>query len=549
MLLAGLLFGAGAAQSEPVTLKARDGTFEITGELVSTDGRTIAIASPTAGLIVVETRRFTCQGAACPTLDNDDNFSIQGSNTIGAALMPALVEAYAATQSMRLEKRVGASAEEVGLDLMSGTGAKVGTIDLRSHGSGTAFPALAKGSAEIGASSRPIKPEEETTITDAGLAINAHVLALDGILVLVSPDNPVSELTLDQIAGIFSGQITDWSQVGAPAGPITIYARDEKSGTTDTFNSLVLAPRNFKFAPSARREESSTELSDEVAQDPRAIGFVGFAYLRNAKALSIRSACGISSAPTQFNVKTEEYPLSRRLFLYTTSRAASPRAKALLDYTLSDAAQPTILSSGFIDQDFDYLHFRDQPYRIAFAFSEQTDEFNLDSLKQLVTLIGEARRMSATYRFEKNDVQLDLKARQDAGRLARYLEKPEMRGKDVLLIGFADSSGPFEANLAVSLARAETVRNAVLAAGGTKIDPRRVIAKASGETLPVDCNTTPEGRAKNRRVEVWVRDQPAPLASSPAAPATAAHKPGAATGSIRPAEPRPGAGALRPPRP
>jgi phosphate transport system substrate-binding protein len=256
-------------------------------------------------------------------------------------------------------------------------------------------------------------------------------------------------------------------------------------------------------------------------------------------------------------VKTEEYPLSRRLFLYTTSQAASPRAKALLDYTLSDAAQPTILTNGFIDQDFDYLHFRDQPYRIAFAFSEETDEFNLDSLKQLVTLIGEARRMSATYRFEKNEYQLDLKARQDAGRLARYLEKPEMRGKDVLLIGFADSSGPFETNLAVSLARAETVRSAVLAAGGNKIDPRRIIAKASGETLPVDCNTTPEGRAKNRRVEVWVRDQAAPLAAKPA-PAPQAARPGVApaaprqgsvTGSIRPAEGRPATAAPRPPRP
>jgi phosphate transport system substrate-binding protein len=409
-------------------------------------------------------------------------------------------------------------------------GGKIGAIDLRSHGSGTAFPALAKGEAQIGASSRPIKPEEEKLLTDAGLGIDAHVLALDGILVLVSPDNPVGELTLDQIAGIFSGQITDWSQVGAPPGPIAVFARDEKSGTTDTFKSLVLQPRNLQFASSATRMESSVELSDDIAGDPRAIGFVGFAYLRNAKALSIRTVCGMSYAPTQFDVKTEEYPLSRRLFLYTTNKESSERAKALLDYTLSDAAQPTIVATGFIDQTFDYLPFQQQAYRIAFAFSEATDEFNMDSMKQLALLIGDAKRMSATFRFEKSANQLDLKAKQDAVRLARTLETPELENKDVMLIGFSDSAGPFAGNLTVSQARADAVRGAVLAAAGKKLDPKRITARGFSETLPVDCNATPEGRAKNRRVEVWVRDQgPAREASTSAQPA--GRQP-AATGSV-----------------
>jgi len=413
-----------------------------------------------------------------------------------------------------VEKRVGASTEEIGLNLVSGEGARVASIDLRSHGSGTAFPALANGTAEIGASSRPIKPEEEKTLIDSGLGVNAHVFALDGILVLVSPDNPINDLTLDQIADIFSGQITDWSQLGAPAGPIAVYARDEKSGTTDTFKSLVLQPRNANFAASATRKESSVELSDQVAQDPRAIGFVGVAYLRNAKALNIRGECGITYIPTHFSIKTEEYPLSRRLFLYTTNRPGSPRAQSLLNYTLSDAAQPTILSSGFIDQSLDQLTFREQFDRVAFAIADRTEEFSMDSLKQLVTEIDHATRMSVTYRFEKSQYQLDQKARQDVSRLARYLQTPEMRSKETLLIGFADSAGPFAANLAISLARAETVRKAVLAAGDGKIDPTRITAKTFSETMPVDCNSTADGRAKNRRVEVWVRDPVVPKAPS-----------------------------------
>jgi phosphate transport system substrate-binding protein len=120
-------------------------------------------------------------------ISRSDGISVQGSNTIGAALMPALVEAYAGSQNLRVEKRVGATPEEIGLGLLDGTGQKAVAIDLRSQGSGTAFPALAKGTAEIGASSRPIKREEEKMLVDAGFLVDAHVLALDDILVLVRP--------------------------------------------------------------------------------------------------------------------------------------------------------------------------------------------------------------------------------------------------------------------------------------------------------------------------------------------------------------------------
>jgi phosphate transport system substrate-binding protein len=540
VLFAGLLLlSPWPAATEPVNLKARSGDMEITGDLISADGKNITVNSPALGVVVLEAQRFECTGPGCAALRGKDDFSIQGSNTIGAALMPALIEAYAATENLRVEKRVGASAEEIGLDLMSGPD-KASAIDLRSHGSGTAFPALAKGAAEIGASSRPIKPEEEKSLIDAGLTVNAHVLALDGILVLVSPDNPVANLSLEQIAGIFSGKVTDWADVGGTPGPITVYARDEKSGTWDSFNSLVMQPRNLKLVRGATRKESSVELSDEVAQNVRAIGFAGFAYLRNAKALGIRSACETVYTPSQFHVKTEEYPLSRRLFLYTTNRSSVPRAQAVVNYALSDVAQKTILDNGFIDQSFDSLSFAEQPERITIAFNNVDDDFNMNALKEVVTLADSARRLSTTYRFEKNDFQLDLKAKQDVARLARFLTTPAAQGKQVLLLGFADSGGPFEANRSISLARAETVRNAVLADGGNKIDPRNVVARGYSETLPVDCNTTAEGRAKNRRVEVWMRDQPrqapATVRVAPAAPKGS--QAGQATGSVRPAAPR-----------
>ena len=90
--------------------------------------------------------------------------------------------------------------------------------------------------------SRPIKLEEIKSLTDAGVKLNSHVFALDAVVVLVSPQNPVAALSIDDIAKVFAGTITDWSELGRTPGHINTYARDAKSGTYDTFDNLVLKP-------------------------------------------------------------------------------------------------------------------------------------------------------------------------------------------------------------------------------------------------------------------------------------------------------------------
>ena len=145
-----------------------------------------------------------------------------------------LVEAYAASAGANITRLAGGDPEQVELKLTGQTGVPLALIDIRSHGSGTAVPALVSGKASIGMLSRPMSDKEAQTLLQTGLPDlrnpgYAHVLAMDGILVLVSPDNPMGTLSLDQIAGIFAGTIRDWSAVGGAPGPIHIYARDDKS--------------------------------------------------------------------------------------------------------------------------------------------------------------------------------------------------------------------------------------------------------------------------------------------------------------------------------
>ena len=517
-----IIFGLGtyASAASEVILKLRDGNFIVKGTLINYDGRSYMVESPHFGKMTLDSNRFACKGKACPKeakfmnasfpVNRSQNFGIFGSNTIGASLMPSLIEGYAKDIGAEYKKVIMDKAEEIKIEIKDKGGVKVAAVNLHSHGSGTSFPALISGAAQIGMSSRPIKKKEKDILKQSGFtgmtrSGREHVLALDGLLVILSPQNPIESLSMEQIAKIFSGQITDWAELGRKPGKINIYARDVKSGTYDTFKSLVLKPFKKKISAEAKRFESNADLSDQVASDADAIGFTGIAYQRNSKAIGISSACGIVKYPSIFNVKTEEYPLSRRLYLYTTKNLNSPYAREILDFAMSDKAQKIVKKVGFIDQKIASLPFSQQADRIAAGLNISQEEFNLGLVRRFTQEFKGAKRMSATFRFRQASTALDNKAISDIRRFAKTLKQKKFKGKQIFLVGFADSSGPANMNLVLSFQRANQVKEALVAASGGRINPEALNVRAYGELMPVSCNDSQIGMHKNRRVEVWVR--------------------------------------------
>lgn len=437
---------------------------------------------------------------------NTPQFGIYGSNTIGAELMPRLISAYAIANGAKTSTTKGIKAEESTINVLKGD-QSVFSISLKSHGSGTSFPALAENLAEIGMASRPIKDREtimlrEQGINDMRTAGQEHVLALDGLIVIVAKDNPIKQLSLKQIAKLFSGDIDNWSQVGGPDRPVNLYARDNKSGTYDTFKGLVLKPEYLSLSSKAMRFESNEALSDAVATDPGGIGFTGFAYLRNAKALSLISNCNMVSQPTIFNVKTEEYPLSRRLYLYTTGKKISDHAQKLLDYSLSDAAQPVISVTGFINQSAELASFS----QLHKNYSLPATNIEKKLAKQQLALLETAERLSTTFRFNTGSSELDVKGKQDIKRIANLFSEAnsEYANNTIYLVGYADSVGDFSRNERLSKNRANQVYRLLEKQLPNRVK-NRIKVTGFGELTPIACNTDKVGRSKNRRVEIWIR--------------------------------------------
>lgn len=435
-----------------------------------------------------------------------ERFGVHGSNTIGERLMPMVIEAYA-KQKLGMTPTVKLTGgEEQEITVKTTNGARV-TIDLRAHGSGTAAKALVDGKAVIGMASRRLTGDEVELIktkfkVDALAPGNENVLALDGLTVIVNPANPVQTLSLEQIARIFSGQIVNWSEVGGADRQIAVLRRDDKSGTFDTFKSLVLAPSKLEVSREARAYESSEALSEQVSREPDAIGFVGLPYINKNAAVAIASSCGIIGNPSKFAIKTEEYPLARRLYLYTIGAVADRTPRELLRFALSDEAQPTIREAEFVEQ---AVAFQDDDEQSRWADAHTLDasaktapKGALDEFRRLASA---TRRSSVVLRFQEGSAALDSRATQDVTRLVRYLEATLKSGKRFYAVGFADANGGWNANRKLALLRARQVADALRRAG-LRV-PNEAI-KSFSYLAPSACNDTAAGAAKNRRVELWV---------------------------------------------
>lgn len=409
---------------------------------------------------------------------------IHGSNTVGANLVPELVASWLSSKGYTIVSDRITAKEERNITATK-SGDKL-IVEIHAHGSSTSFKDFAAAKTDVGMSSRPIKEKEIKKLSSSGKLNSTnseYVIALDGLPIIVHKTNPLTRLSKDNVKDIFSGRITNWSQLGLHNAKINVYARDDKSGTYDTFKSLVLNKKT-PLVTSARRFESNANLSDEVSKDPNGIGFVGLAYIRNSKVLAISDIDTRALKPETFTVATEDYVLSRRLFMYIPEINPHPLAKEFVKFAVSPSADRIVAKVGFVSQEINGYGI--QPPKSAPAEYKKS-------------ILG-AVRLSLNIRFKSGSVNLDNKAVRDVERLVEYFSLPENKHRRLLLFGFADKNEviPY-ASKSLSVSRADAVADYL---ARNNIHPVRV--RGYGQQMPVANNVTKQGRYANRRVEVWM---------------------------------------------
>jgi PiT family inorganic phosphate transporter len=413
---------------------------------------------------------------------------LHGSNTIGAELAPALARAFL-EQRKSAGIRVEKNSNGLGWVVTGTLPAEKSPmrIEIDASGSEAAFDDLANGSADLGMSSRPISSQEVVRLRQAGAGdLTAqgaeNVIGLDGLAVIVSSSNPTAPLGTDIIGSLFSGQLATWPSESHVTGPLHVYARDDRSGTYATFKAAVLGQR--PLAPTATRFADSEKLADAVAGDPQGIGFVAMPHVRQARAIAISESEATPVVPTPFTVATEDYPLTRRLYLYAPTPQRHPLSQDFVAFALSPQGQAIVAAHGFVDLNARAGDAVSSCDRCPPAYAATARS---------------AKRLSIDFRFAAGTTQLDARAQRDLGRLITYLHT--LRSPKVALLGFSDLGGDEQLNVRLSRERAKKVGD-LLAARGIELGT----VDGFGGVMPIADNDTPEHRQRNRRVEVWVSD-------------------------------------------
>lgn len=416
--------------------------------------------------------------------------NLHGSNTIGAKLAPELAKKYLRKiGANKIWLKPGAQSDEQqvlgflpGDDLVS--------ISIQAHGSSTSFRGLNAEQCDIGMASRRVKDTEVVQLERFGDMYSVaceHILAMDGIAVIVNPANDTNQLTMLQIAKLFSGEINDWSQLeqSGLSGPVQVFARDGNSGTWDTFKNIILKPNKLSLSENAARIEDSRVLTQQVADNTNAIGFIGLPYISPAKAISVAAQGAKAVYPTPFTVATEDYPLARRLYLYMAAIPEGDHIRSFVEFSLSEPGQQVVADVGFIK-----LTIGEQPVQLP----ESAPEEYLQATRH-------AKRLSVTYRFKTGHIELDNRGNRDLDRLVKFMQQGNNQYRSLRLIGFADNVGDAQQNMSLSQLRAQEISDQLISRG---ITPQVVLGV--GEAMPVADNTTNSGRKKNRRVELWLSD-------------------------------------------
>jgi phosphate transport system substrate-binding protein len=226
-------------------------------------------------------------------------------------------------------------------------------ISVTGGGSGTGIASLINKTVDIANASRQIKDEEVAEAKSNGVEPVEHIIARDAIAVIVNPENPVSQLTLKQISDIYSGKITNWSEVGGEDRPIVRLSRETNSGTHVYFLETVLrlGSKDDKtlFSMDTLLLPSSEGIVAEVRQNPNALGYDGLGYVpKDLKMIAIaKEAGGAYVLPSIATVNDKSYPIARDLYMYTNGEPSGV-VKTYLDWILSSEAQQIVADLGFV---------------------------------------------------------------------------------------------------------------------------------------------------------------------------------------------------------
>ena len=478
------------ALAEPVVLRSPDGGVSVEGELTDFDGQFYRLDT-VFGPLTVDAAGVECLGEGCPdTADMAVTLMIGGPEGIVDRLMPELIKTFAENEGLALSSVISAEGHQ--------------RFDLSRDGAADAPVAhflLGEGEAGTGPRVR-MTISREPPGAQAG-SRRADILALDALVPVVSAEASATMVSRCDLARALSGRITTWAPLTGEDMAVALHLGPVDSGAMREAERQLLAPFGWRLSGDAERHDAPDVLVDAVAGDAYALGITTLSELGATVPLVLTGPCGYPTVASPITLKTEDYPLTKPIYMTAPVLDAPGLAGNFLRFLRSPDAQPVIAFAGFVDQRIARIPFAVQGGRLSNAILASSDEAALVELQRMMEALGTGARLSVTYRFEPGSSRLDAASRSNIGLLADAIARGEFEGEEMVFVGFSDGQGDADVNLRLSRSRAEGILDEVARAAGLPAEAFAV--EGFGEAMPIACDEVEWGRSLNRRVEVWVR--------------------------------------------
>lgn len=532
-----------------VTLVNETGGVRLEGELVAFDGNVYTVET-IIGQFDVFAAGTTCSGPGCPPADaepdtavagavpeedttvaaaepeapafepiaqpegiipvvqtsDEPNLRLAGPASVVAGILPTLMDQLATVKdatadlvtpdlvSAQEAEAAGVGAGNLGATLSGADGAKTVVLARLQSSSDDALRSLNSGETDLAIVSAPAPLMQLGTRTET-------VLGNEGLVAIVSPDNPVASLTPAQIAQVYAGEITNWSEIGGEDQPIRVIGLPEGHDLSVMLDELILTPNLVDAANPEVVLSDATVVAQTVAETPGAIGFVGHASKGEAKDLAIGSSCAIATHATPENIRTARYPYSRAIMALSFSEDGV--AADLLN-RMDEAATDIVAAAGLEPVTIERFSLDSDAEALTAALPGVTDRFERINISNALRIMPAAERLGTLLRLEADGNRLTLRSQSELERVIDYVAENDLG--EVFVVGYSHQTGTTETNRALGRITATSVMNAMRQADSEGVLDNTVIRTVSlGAASPMACDDAPDARAINQRAEIWVR--------------------------------------------
>ncbi|MEM9581542.1 MAG: substrate-binding domain-containing protein [Pseudomonadota bacterium] len=492
-------------QFQRIELSSLDKQIVVKGKLRGVSDTHFTVDVPRIGLVKLQRRGLRCSGPGCratsaivarPQLP----VQIVGSHHLTNKLLPALLTSFAKKDGVE-----GALQRFSSNTYAFEIGSPEKSLFVGGTGTSAAFSAFAAGAADLMIAGRQPTNAEVAALTAQGApdprgADTETVIANVRLAIVIHPELDMPPLRRDQLAQIFRGEISNWSELGGPSAPITRVIRDHATDESAIFARSILGGPAPSLLRGAVIAASQQEMVDLIAANRFAIGYAWSDVSDQVAELPLIGSCGIPSHDTAFALEAEDVLLGSRVYLYGHKKAREGLASALSDY----------MSRAYFVMDPERAF---EPKRDPNRARQSVDRIIRRDLSgteaqiaaQLAAALPRWDRLSITIRGARDGDLLDRKAQQDMRRLVSFLgTTPE--STPVAIVGFTDRKDDFEQSIRQSLNAANLVMEVLKQSAGETLGKRRVLPVGYGDLVPVACDTDPLGPQLNQRVEIWLRN-------------------------------------------